>query len=157
MVYFHTFRSCHAAWICLPEKHAWLSAPSHMPLHSLIKSFNTTVNTGSEQAQFKPQLSMFISLGGWDPSPATVPCVRASNNMLSHMSFPMGVLELLQQHGRAAYPCPAQRVSQSCCKCKHAKLTVMEPLQSTDPHGTSSAAPSLSARLQPHSSGTQMY
>lgn len=64
------------------------------------------------------QFAMFISLQGWDPGPAAAPCVRASNNMLSHMPFPMGVLELLQRHGRAACPCPAQHVPLSCRRCK---------------------------------------
>lgn len=94
------------------EKHGWLSALSCRPLHSLVKSLNTTANTGSELGLSRSaQFAMFISLQGWDPSPATAPCERASNNMLSHMPFPMGVLDLLQRHGRAACPCPARHVS----------------------------------------------
>lgn len=93
---------------------------------------------------------MFISLGGRDPGPASAPCVRASNNMLSHMPFPIGVLDLFQHHSRAACPWPAQHVPWSCCKHRHnyarAKPTAMELLHSTDPHSTSSAVLSLSSQ-----------
>lgn len=37
-----------------------------------------------------------------DGTPAAAACVRASSHTLSHTPLPMGVLELLQWHGRAA-------------------------------------------------------
>lgn len=132
------------------EKRGWLSAPSHMPLHSLVKSLNTTANTGSEQPWFKPQHAVcnvyFPARMGPRPSRSTL-C-----ESIQQHAVPYAI-----SHGRAgAAPTPRQ----SCLPMSSptrasvmpqvqinnyamAKSTVRELLCSTDPHGTSNAAPSL--------------
>lgn len=57
----------------LPQGLDMLAWKTRLALHGLVKSLPTV--SGSGQAQFK-QFTMFIFPGGWDPGPATAPCVE---------------------------------------------------------------------------------
>jgi len=111
-----------------------------MPLHSVIKSLNTTASTVSEQAWFKPQhaVAMFISLRGRDPGPATAPHVRASNNMLFHMPCPMDMLGAAPTPRQSCLPMSSPTHGSVMLQAQThnyttAKPTVMELQHSTDP------------------------
>lgn len=59
-------------WFLEKHEHGWLSAPSHMPLHSLVKSLNATATTVSKEAQFKLQHTVcnVYFPGGTGPRPS---------------------------------------------------------------------------------------
>lgn len=156
--------------ICLLEKHSWLSAPSHMPLHSLVKSLTTPVNTSSEQARFKPQHAVCNvyfpgRMGPW-PSRSTL-CESIQQHAVPYAT----------SHGHAgAAPTPRQSClpmsSPTCASVMlqaqthnyaRAKPTTMELLHSMDPQdiqcstlpGSASSPGALVPRCFPRCTGQE--